>query len=99
MGRLTGKSETVIKSVRDTDRFILASAYEATPDAQGRVVLPESLAGYAHLAESVVFLGLGDRVELWNKDEWAKRELYVAKNATEFIEEIAQRKNDKDESA
>lgn len=87
--RLTGKSDTVTAPVRDTDRFILGSAFTLEADGQGRVVIPEILANYAMLGSEIVFIGLNDRVEIWNKEAWAKREVEVSKNASELLEKIA----------
>src|SRR3990172_10262047 len=59
--RLTGGTKVVALGVRDIERFILGSAFETEPDAQGRVVIPELLASYAELKSDVIFVGLGDR--------------------------------------
>ena len=87
--RLTAKAETITASVRDTDRFILGSAYEVLPDDQGRVVIPEFLASYAHLGDEIVFLGLGDRIEIWNREKWKEREILISKNASQLLENLA----------
>src|SRR3989344_2224935 len=58
LNRITGKVEFITSPVRDTDRFILGSAYELSTDAQGRVVVPEVLTDFAKLKEEVIFLGL-----------------------------------------
>lgn len=90
--RLTGRSETVTAPVRDTDRFILGSAFEITTDAQGRVIIPAILANYANLDKEIVFLGLGDRVEIWNRDDWSTREELISKNASQLLENVAKEK-------
>ncbi len=89
VSRLTGKSSILTAPVRDTDRFILGSAYELETDAQGRMLLPESLVEFAGLTHEVVFIGLGDRIEIWDKGAWQKREAYVAQNAAQMLEKIA----------
>jgi|SRR3989344_7869179 len=89
--KLSGATKFITKSVRDTDRFILGSAYEITADSQGRVVLNENLISYAGLEGEIVFLGLIDRVEIWSKKAWEEKEKYVAENAAEFIEELAKK--------
>ena len=89
MNKLTGKSELLTSPVRDTDRFVLGSAYELKPDAQGRVVLPEKLVKYSKLRSEVVFVGLGKRVEIWDRSEWARREEYLSRNADELVEKLA----------
>src|SRR5690348_13330248 len=59
--KLTGSQEILTQAVRDTDRFILGSAYEVEIDKQGRIVLPDPLKQFADLSNEVVFLGLGMR--------------------------------------
>src|SRR3989344_543197 len=76
--KLTSKIDIITSPVRDTERFVLGSAYESSPDSQGRVVIPDSLVKYADLKKNVVFLGLGSRVEIWNEDEWLKKETLIA---------------------
>ena len=93
--RLTGTTELVTKTVRDTDRFILGTAYEMVPDDQGRIVIPGSLAEHAGLTGNVRFVGLMDRVEIWDEIKWLEKEKEVAKNASEIFEKMAKNKNDK----
>jgi MraZ protein len=87
--KLTGKSEVITAPVRDTDRFILGSAFEINLDNQGRFVIPKLLREYAGLTEQAVFVGLGDRVEVWDKKGWGEREKYVQKYAGEMVEKLA----------
>jgi MraZ protein len=90
LNRLTGKKGVITAPVRDTDRFILGSAFEVEPDGQGRVIIPSLLSEYANLKDDIVFIGLGDRVEIWSKADWKKRESYVASHAAEFVEKMAE---------
>ena len=55
---------------RETDRFLLGSAHEIEPDSQGRFVIPKHLRKYANLISKIVFLGVGNRAEIWNQTEW-----------------------------
>jgi MraZ protein len=91
--RLTGKEELIVSPVRDTERFILASAFEVFPDEQGRIVIPERLAAYSGLTEDIYFIGLGEKAEIWAKEVWEEKEKEVVKGAAEYIEKLA--KNDK----
>ena len=92
LNKLSGKAEIATKPVRDTDRFILGSAYEIKPDSQGRIILPVNLVKYADLKENLIFLGLKDRVEIWNKDVWEEKEKEISAKASEYIEKIANEK-------
>jgi MraZ protein len=86
--RLTGQMGNITLPIRDTDRFILGSAFEIELDIQGRFIIPAVLKEYARLKEEVIFLGLGDRIELWDKDEWGKRESYIEEHASQMLEEV-----------
>lgn len=91
LGRVTGGEGSIIEPVRKTEHFIFASSYEVAPDEQGRIVIPDRLVNYAKLGTQVYFLGVGDRVEVWNKEIWEAREKEVAKEAASYIEELAKR--------
>lgn len=72
---------------RETDRFLLGSAFEVELDGQGRFIIPQGLRGYATLSQDIIFIGVGNRVEIWNKATWEKYQEYLDKN----IERIAQK--------
>ncbi len=90
LSKLTGKAEFITRPVRDTDRFILGSAFEVDLDKQGRFVVPRLLKDYAGLRSEVVFLGLGNRVEIWSKKNWSVRENAIQKQAESLVEKIAE---------
>ncbi|MGA3291962.1 MAG: hypothetical protein ABSC49_02305 [Candidatus Microgenomates bacterium] len=87
--RTTGGERMIVEPVRQTEHFIYASAFEVEADDQGRIVLPERLITYANLGSQVYFLGVGDRIEIWNKEAWEKKEAEVAADAASYIERIA----------
>lgn len=76
-------------AARETDRFLLGSAFEADLDSQGRFILPRTLRNYAGLSENIVFVGIGNRVEVWDLEKWDEHQLYLDEN----IEKIAQKLN------
>lgn len=71
---------------RETDRFLLGSAFEVELDSQGRFIIPQTLRLYAGLSRDIVFVGVGNRVEIWSQKAWKKHQEYLDKN----IERIAQ---------
>lgn len=87
--RLTGGSNVASLGVRDIERFILGSAFGIEPDDQGRIIIPEVLAEFAGFGKELAFLGLGDRVEIWNKETWEEKAKEVAKTSREYIEKLA----------
>lgn len=91
LGRVTGNQKTIIEPIRKTEHFIFASSFEVIPDEQGRIVIPDKLMDYAKLGAQVYFLGVGDRVEIWNKETWEGIEKEVSQDAANYIEELAKR--------
>jgi MraZ protein len=89
LSRLTGQKKIANLGTRDIERFILGSAYETEPDSQGRIVIPEVLSQFASLGKEIIFLGLGDRVEIWNKEIWEEKSNQLAKVTKDYIESIA----------
>ncbi|MBI3289914.1 division/cell wall cluster transcriptional repressor MraZ [Candidatus Microgenomates bacterium] len=87
VARLTG-GELATLSSRDTDRFLLAGSFEIELDKQGRFVVPQGLRAYAHLEDAVIFAGLGDRIEIWDKKSWDERESTLIKEAGEKVEKL-----------
>lgn len=79
----------VSTAIRDSSRFLLGGAHEVNPDAQGRIVLPESLRRYAKIKEQVVFLGLGRWVEVWDEGKWREREEYLSTESSRIAESLA----------
>jgi MraZ protein len=58
-------------------RLMLAnSAGDLTCDAQGRVVVPQSLRDLAKLGNEVVVIGCADHLEIWNRSEWLRYNEY-----------------------
>ncbi|MBI4033041.1 MAG: division/cell wall cluster transcriptional repressor MraZ [Candidatus Blackburnbacteria bacterium] len=80
------------RPTRETERFLLGGAYEIRLDAQGRFVIPRPLREYARLTNEVVFVGLRDRAEVWNKKDWIAKEEDITKRAEKLIEEVQQTK-------
>lgn len=76
------------KNIRETTRFLVGSASEIYPDKQGRVVVPSGLYEYAKLEEEVVFVGLINWVEIWDKKVWDSKVQYLAENGDAIAEEL-----------
>ena len=58
------------KNARDFVRLFLSGAIECELDKQGRFLLTGNLREYAHLEKEVAIIGVGTRIEIWNKDKW-----------------------------
>ena len=58
------------KNARDFVRFFLSGAIECEIDKQGRFLIAANLREYADMEKDVVIIGVGTRLEIWNRDKW-----------------------------
>ena len=56
--------------VRNFNRFFLAGANNLEADKLGRVLVSSALREYALLDKEVVWVGVGNRMEIWDVDKW-----------------------------
>ena len=60
------------KNARNFVRFFLSGATECEIDKQGRFLIPSNLRGAAKLEKDAVIVGVGTRLEIWDKEIWQK---------------------------
>ena len=60
------------KNARNFVRFFLSGATECEIDKQGRFLIPSNLRTAAGLEKEAVIIGVGTRLEIWNKATWEK---------------------------
>jgi len=77
---------------RSFNRFLFGRAAEAEVDKVGRILIPDFLKDRAGLKDEAVFVGVEDRVEIWNKNMWQEYRTRVEKQADELAEKIAKGK-------
>jgi len=58
------------KNARDFVRFFLSGAIECEIDKQGRFLIASNLREYATMEKEVVIIGVGTRIEFWDKAKW-----------------------------
>ncbi|MBQ5666799.1 MAG: division/cell wall cluster transcriptional repressor MraZ, partial [Oscillospiraceae bacterium] len=56
---------------RNLKRFMFSSATVVNPDKQGRVLVTQTLRGYANITKDVAVIGASDHVEIWDREAWA----------------------------
>ncbi len=56
--------------VRALVRALMSQAAETRLDKQGRAPIPRRLLDRVGIGEEMVIAGAGDRMELWNPEEW-----------------------------
>mgnify|MGYP003542475227 CR=1 FL=1 len=60
------------KNARNFVRFFLSGATECEIDKQGRFLIPANLREAAKLEKDAVIVGVGTRLEIWDKEIWQK---------------------------
>ena len=60
------------QEARRFNRFYFSGAVELNFDRQGRVLIPQYLKEYAGIKRDVVLVGVSNRIEIWDKEEWKK---------------------------
>jgi len=80
---------------RETQRFLLGGAVEIELDSKGRFIIPVFLREFAEVKSEVIFLGLSEYVEIWDKPSW----IAYRKNLEKKIVRVSQRLVEKDKNA
>ena len=53
-------------------RLLTQDASSVTPDAQGRIIIPQALLDHAGIVKDAVVVGCGPYIEIWAKEEYDK---------------------------
>lgn len=74
-------------SVRDIKRYLIGGAQKIETDNQGRFVINSSLKNFAELNTDLIFVGIKNWVEIWDKAKWENK----IDNLSENISDLADR--------
>lgn len=69
------------EAVRKLNRTLMGGANKCESDRQGRILISPPLRAYAGLKKDVVLVGVGDHVEIWNRESWQQEMEDVDMNA------------------
>ena len=58
--------------VRHIQRHFLGSGYDTNLDPKGRLVVNKELLAFSNITKECVVLGVGNRIEVWDKDTFLK---------------------------
>ncbi len=59
-----------LEKVRTMKRILMANSVECEIDSQGRILITQELREKAGLVKNVVFVGVGNKIELWDKEKF-----------------------------
>lgn len=76
------------KSHREFSRMFLSGAFRKEIDAKGRTNIDNNLLSYAELKKECVIIGVGHRIEIWDKDVWENYYLEHQSILDEISEQI-----------
>lgn len=57
-------------ATRRIQRLLIGHATDLEIDRQGRILLPNLLRDYAGLEKSVMWVGQGQKIEIWGESQW-----------------------------
>ena len=72
---------------RRFNRLYFSGAIELLVDKQGRILIPSYLKDYASIKKDVYIIGVSNRIEIWDRENW--KEYYSVSRDT--FEEVAER--------
>ena len=77
------------KNVRDFIRYFLSGAVECELDKQGRFLIPSNLRNHAMLDKELVIIGVGTKIEIWDRKEWRRYSDTDCISADEIAENLS----------
>jgi MraZ protein len=76
---------------RAVARMFLSSAFDLEIDSIGRILIPDTLKQYAFLNDQVYFIGVGNRIELWDEGTWQKYKSEQGQAFDQIAEKLGER--------
>jgi MraZ protein len=78
------------KEAKSFLRYFYSGAMECAVDDHGRILIPSQFREHAHLNKEIVFLGVMNRFEIWNKQVWEGEFEKYKETFDEISENIAE---------
>ena len=79
---------TTKKEARSFSRFLLSGATACETNELGRINIPLTLRQYAGINKDAVIIGVGNRMEIWSKDNWVNFLAIEEKNFADAAENL-----------
>lgn len=73
---------------RSFSRYFIGGAVEAPLDANGRILIPETLKARVGITDKVTIVGVYSRVELWEEQTWKEYKQTVETKADELANRL-----------
>ena len=75
---------------RSFARHVLSGAMEVEIDRLGRVIIPSYLKEFAAIEKDIAVLAVGERIEIWSKQQWGNYSKDLAKRSDEVAERLSE---------
>ena len=75
---------------RGFNRFMLSGAAEVEIDSIGRILIPDHQKTFAGLKKKVVFTGVSDRVEIWDRERWLRYKKHIESQAERMAKSLGE---------
>ena len=69
-------------------RWFQSNSFASELDSAGRVVVPPPLLEHAGIEKEVVVAGVGDHLEVWNRERWRDEQKALEDNIREVTESL-----------
>ena len=76
-------------NVQRLKRLFFSSAVECPIDRLGRVLIPVGLREVARLSRDIVWVGMGESIELWSRDLWQSEFEQARKDPQQVVKALA----------
>ncbi|MCC6963218.1 MAG: division/cell wall cluster transcriptional repressor MraZ [candidate division Zixibacteria bacterium] len=86
--QMTSKQPIDARKARFLKRYIHPNSAEGVPDTQGRIAIPRHLLDSARITDKVLILGVGEKIELWNEDQFNTYQQSFDMSAEEVVENL-----------
>lgn len=88
MTQLLQKLSVTKRDMREYVRFVFGNACDVELDKQGRILLPAPLRDSVGISKEVVVMGVGNKIEIWDKATWEEHECAVAPKMADISENV-----------
>ena len=79
------------RETRQIQRYLFGNAQYATLDKQGRFLLADYLRIYAGLEKEVIFVGVRQYVEIWDKKLWEEQQNKLSEKIIDISERVTKK--------
>ena len=84
-----GRLSMMHAEARRLQRLLFAGAVDTQLDRLGRVLVPAFLRSYAGLQDAVVVAGVLNRIEIWDRAQWAAERSAAEDQTAELAEHLS----------